>query len=174
MLSLAATWRKCKEFYQCIHINNAQDLYSSTHSVFFRLTALLWGCDTHRTRFLKQQEALLFPVSTSNVPVLHVKQWRLVLVQVLQGVFSASKLLQYWREGMVSILTVQKNTNLKDELLRLLGQGLFRASRCEQQYSIALSIQEARSLARTLWELGQSISTKHLLFSLSQRLRKFF
>lgn len=73
---------------------------------------------------------------------------------------------------MVSILTVQKNTNLKDELLRVPRQGLFRASQCEQQYSYGT--RGMISLAKTLWEFGQSISTKHLLFSLSQRLRKFF
>ena len=35
LLSLTATWRRCKEFYECIHINNVEDLSSSTHSVFF-------------------------------------------------------------------------------------------------------------------------------------------
>lgn len=73
---------------------------------------------------------------------------------------------------MVSIFADQKNTNLKDELLTLPRQDL-RASLCEQQYIVALRIQETRSLAKTLWEFGQSISTKHLLFSLSRRLRKF-
>lgn len=43
---------------------------------------------------------------------------------------------------MIRILTVQKNTKLKDEL-RLPRQGLLGTSQSKQWYSVTLRIQEA-------------------------------
>lgn len=86
--------------------------------------------------------ALPFVVSTSSAPDLCVKQEAVVPPQVLQAVFSAGKLCQYRREGMVSILPVQSDAKRKDELLRLPRQGLLGAACCKQQHSVVLRKQE--------------------------------
>lgn len=72
-----------------------------------------------------------------------------MLPQVLQGVFSAGKLCQYWREGRVSILPVQSDAKQKDELFRLPRQGLLGASWCKQQHSVVLRKQETWSVPKT-------------------------
>lgn len=134
-----------------------------------------FGTLVHRTRFLKQQEALLFSMSTSGVPVLSVKhsgcwywcKYCKVYFQPANYINTEGKEWLVYRQSRRTPTWSMTSSEYQ-------GRVCLEVPDVNQRKSFTFRIQERESLAKTLYEFRQSISTKHLLFSLSQRLRKFF